>query len=648
DKSRVYFSAKVSRSVQHRISSCLGIRPTQDLGRYLGVPLIHGRNSKQKYLYLIERIERKLAGWKVNSLSFAGRVSLAISTLNSIPTYVMQTTSLPIAICNIIDRKIRSFIWGSKEGARKIHLVNWESICKPKDQGGLGVRSAKELNQAFIMKLTWGLMKNTEALWVKVLKTKYLKQYVNGFSPCKSKRWSSCWKGINETWPIFTGGLYWGIRNGKQTNFWRERWLDDGTIIGDLIQPPTCQANWVVADFCTSDDRWDLTKLADVLPDPILQGVMGMSPPCNELDEDIPIWGLEPHGMYSVKTGYLLAKGLRDAGSHIVWRKIWRWEGTQRVRQFLWVAYKNRLLTNQERYRRHLTTDNTCGMCMGDAETTEHVLRSCSLAKQVWTKLLLINESDPFFSLNLESWWNKYLTDKDMALQFGTTCWLLWKYRNERIFEGVNVSANNIVERCLFWTQLTRTACTKMDDLRNNRSGLRINTNVAWNAAPWPNYTLNTDGSVLSSGKASAGGCLRDGFGKVVDAFSSNLGICSITRSEIVGVMMGLERAWAAGIRKVEVQTDSICVIKLLSKDHPLTHQHATAVSKIRRMLQREWTVYFTHIYREANFLADHLANKGHELALGSHTIDNTDRGIAYWARYDLFGGSETRSVLLS
>ncbi|CAN1219297.1 Putative ribonuclease H protein At1g65750 [Linum perenne] len=187
-----------------------------------------------------------------------------------------------------------------------------------------------------------------------------------------------------------------------------------------------------------------------------------------------------------------------------------------------------------------------------------------------------------------------------------------------------------------------------MDDLRNNRSGLRINTNVAWNAAPWPNYTLNTDGSVLSSGKASAGGCLRDGFGKVVDAFSSNLGICSITRSEIVGVMMGLERAWAAGIRKVEVQTDSICVIKLLSKDHPLTHQHATAVSKIRRMLQREWTVYFTHIYREANFLADHLANKGHELALGSHTIDNTDRGIAYWARYDLFGGSETRSVLLS
>ncbi|CAN1146389.1 Putative ribonuclease H protein At1g65750 [Linum perenne] len=211
-------------------------------------------------------------------------------------------------------------------------------------------------------------------------------------------------------------------------------------------------------------------------------------------------------------------------------------------------------------------------MCMGDAETTKHVLRSCPLAKQAWTKLLLINESDPFFSMDLESWWNKYLTDKDMALQLGVACWVLWKYRNGRIFEGVNVSANSIVERCRFWIQLTRTAWLKMDNLRNNKSGSRINTNVAWNAAPWPKYTLNTDGSVLISGKASAGGCLRDGFDKVVDAFSPNLGICSITRAEITGVMMELERAWVAGIRKVEVQTYSICVIKLLTKDHPLNH----------------------------------------------------------------------------
>ncbi|CAN1331284.1 hypothetical protein LINPERPRIM_LOCUS35265 [Linum perenne] len=42
--------------------------------------------------------------------------------------------------------------------------------------------------------------------------------------------------------------------------------------------------------------------------------------------------------------------------------------------------------------------------------------------------------------------------------------------------------------------------------------------------------TFNTDGSVIySTGEASARGCIRDGHGKLVDAFSANLGKCSIT-----------------------------------------------------------------------------------------------------------------------
>ncbi|CAN1180320.1 hypothetical protein LINPERHAP2_LOCUS34715 [Linum perenne] len=55
-------------------------------------------------------------------------------------------------------------------------------------------------------------------------------------------------------------------------------------------------------------------------------------------------------------------------------------------------------------------------------------------------------------------------------------------------------------------------------------------------------------------------------------------------------------------------------------------------------MLRRDWTVKFIHVFREANFLVDYLVNKGHDLTLGIHTIDNTDRGVLYWARYDLFG----------
>ncbi|KAE8729471.1 Xyloglucan galactosyltransferase KATAMARI1 [Hibiscus syriacus] len=45
-----------------------------DLGRYLGVPLLHKRVTNETYEYLIQKTRDRLAEWKAKSLSFAGRV----------------------------------------------------------------------------------------------------------------------------------------------------------------------------------------------------------------------------------------------------------------------------------------------------------------------------------------------------------------------------------------------------------------------------------------------------------------------------------------------------------------------------------------------------------------------------------------------
>ncbi|CAL1356335.1 unnamed protein product [Linum trigynum] len=192
---------------------------TQDLGRYLGVPVLHGRTTKDTYRYILDRIDQRLAGWKADNLSLAGRVTLAVSVLNAIPSYAMQTAVLPAGICDQIDQKIRAFIWGSQQGRRRIHLINWETICLPKDQGGLGLRSARELNAAYHMKLAWTMLTNPDELWVQVLKEKYLKTGPSGVQVRRQSGGSSLWRGLRRIWNLTLSGIRWSIRDGRTTNF---------------------------------------------------------------------------------------------------------------------------------------------------------------------------------------------------------------------------------------------------------------------------------------------------------------------------------------------------------------------------------------------------------------------------------------------
>ncbi|CAN1201040.1 Putative ribonuclease H protein At1g65750 [Linum perenne] len=110
----------------------MGFPLTRNLGRYLGVPVLHGRTSAQTYHGIVKRIDQKLTGWKAKSLSLAGRVTLAQAVLAAIPAYVMQSTILPATTCELIDKKIRDFVWGSTEDERKTHLIAWERVCTPK------------------------------------------------------------------------------------------------------------------------------------------------------------------------------------------------------------------------------------------------------------------------------------------------------------------------------------------------------------------------------------------------------------------------------------------------------------------------------------------------------------------------------------
>lgn len=86
-------------------------------------------------------------------LLMAGRVILSQSVILAIPSYVMQGCVLPVRVLNHLDRTNRDFLWGVSELGKKMHMVCWSKITKPKARGGLGIQDTKGRNLTLAPKL---------------------------------------------------------------------------------------------------------------------------------------------------------------------------------------------------------------------------------------------------------------------------------------------------------------------------------------------------------------------------------------------------------------------------------------------------------------------------------------------------------------
>ena len=155
EKSRIYFSPNVSPDLKEKVCESLGMLETNISGKYLGFPLRHRGASRRQFNFVAKRVIGKLAGWKAKFLSFVDRTVLVKSVMSTIPNYVMQGATLPVHLCDKLDKINKDFLWGSSSEKRRLHLVGWEKIIRPKDEGWLGIQSARAKNIALLAKLNW-------------------------------------------------------------------------------------------------------------------------------------------------------------------------------------------------------------------------------------------------------------------------------------------------------------------------------------------------------------------------------------------------------------------------------------------------------------------------------------------------------------
>ncbi|XP_075104397.1 uncharacterized protein LOC142178543 [Nicotiana tabacum] len=119
------------------LSDVLGFKMGSLPTTYLGLPLGSSHKEIAVWNPVIERVEKKLAGWQKRYLSKGGKEVLIKSTLSSIPTYYLSLLQAPASITDKLERLQRNFLWDAADGTRKFHLVNWQTVTTPKKWGDL-------------------------------------------------------------------------------------------------------------------------------------------------------------------------------------------------------------------------------------------------------------------------------------------------------------------------------------------------------------------------------------------------------------------------------------------------------------------------------------------------------------------------------
>jgi hypothetical protein len=111
------------------LAAILGCKTSSLSMKYLGLPL--GARFKSQAIWdpIVEKMERRPAGWKWMYLSKGGRLALIKSTLSNLPTYFLSLFPIPASVAKCIEKIQRNFLWKGLGEEFKFHLVKWGTIC---------------------------------------------------------------------------------------------------------------------------------------------------------------------------------------------------------------------------------------------------------------------------------------------------------------------------------------------------------------------------------------------------------------------------------------------------------------------------------------------------------------------------------------
>ncbi|KAK8992787.1 hypothetical protein V6N11_048857 [Hibiscus sabdariffa] len=361
-------------------------------------------------------------------------------------------------------------------------------------------------------KLAWSLVCRPNDLWIRALREKYKVLSLCPLS-ISSNNCSPLWRGISRAWASLRENIRWLLGDGSEIH------------ISDFF------------GLLNANGQWDIDRLSVVLLPVAIPHIMGILPPQTDATCDIISWSKSSSGVFTLASTYRDLVGMAWDHPDSLWSNIWSLTVPQRIRTFLWLVVRERLLTNIERSRCFMTLDSSCPSCGCFSETILHILRDCPTIQCLWQSIVPLDNHGPFFSMSLQDW---VIANITMASPVGIVSapWNLffasfirqtWKRRNDFLFTYSCLTLSDVYRISLAWAVHFRGQVQPPPLV-----SAPLSEDVSWQPPHQGWFCLNTDAAVTAiTSMGSIEGVIRGSSGEWIVGYTKQIGHVSPLQAEL-------------------------------------------------------------------------------------------------------------------
>jgi hypothetical protein len=350
--------------------------------KYLGYFLKTGPQRVEDWGWLLKKMEKKIDNWCYRWLSLGGRFTLLKSVLECQPVYWMSLVVVPCSVLNTMRKMMFNFLWRRNSESNQLHLCKWEQITIPKKFGGWGIRNIFDFSKALVANTLWRVLMSG-GIWHRVIMDKYLPHTTvkNWFrsQTFQQKASSRIWSGLLKSVHLITHWLSWNPGSGQLIALGKDRILGMGenSFLSINLMSALNHRNiltlaqarrhsdsqhlssyWLSSsDLGFSGDiaaEWDQFRWALIDSGAFLQ----------DTEDDLMWIGGDNSRSPTVKNIYwaiISTKNLRKVGT---WRQsIWKWKIQLKIKLFIWLAAKGKILTWDTLQTRGWEGPGRCYLC---------------------------------------------------------------------------------------------------------------------------------------------------------------------------------------------------------------------------------------------------------------------------------------------